>query len=177
MNEFKLIPKLYNWQLWRDKITPPTPTPPSPSGGGNLTLISGTINMNSIVLQTIGTIPNGTYIFSEAYITNASTNLINTPVAGLVLSNSGVAPSFSTAGTIAQSFPVLPCPPPGCLDPLPNLFVPENYLKLENSSFCFPPPCNSYYILQGGETISAILNTAAGIPATAKLDVIMNKIG
>lgn len=142
-----------------------------------------TIDLNTTSNQTIGIIPSGLYTTETAYVFNASTDLTVTSLDEIIVYNSGVTivpPTVppTTAGPIFSSKNILtPCPPPGCIDKVRNsLSTSQMVATLLNAQSCWPSPCN-IFILNGGETLSVQINTATGVPATAKLHIILNKIG
>lgn len=142
-------------------------------------VFTSTIDLNSTGVQTIATLPSGLYTPEKAYVSQASMNLSTSPVKNLIVSNSGIAvpaPWLNSGGSIFTSLEPGPCPPPvGCLDILTTLSLPEMAALLYNDQGCWPPPCNSF-VLNGGETLNAQIVTPTGVPVTAKIHIILNKI-
>ena len=142
--------------------------------------LTTTIDLNTTSNQPIGILPSGLYTPETAYVFDASTDLTVTPIDNLIVSNSGIAvpaPYLTTAGGIFSSKDPGPCPPPACLDILKNsLSLPQMVATLYYVQGCWPPPCN-VFILNGEENLSVQIVTPTGVPATAKIHIILNKIG
>lgn len=142
-------------------------------------VFTSTIDLNTTSNQPIATLPTGLYTSEKAYVSQASIDLSTSPVKNLIVSNSGIAvpaPWLNSGGSIFTSLEPGPCPPPvGCLDILTTLSLPEMVALLYNDQGCWPPPCN-VFVLNGGETLNAQIVTPTGVPATAKIHIILNKI-
>lgn len=145
-------------------------------------VFTSTIDLNTTSNQPIGILPSGSYTPETAYVFDASTDLTVTSLEQIIVYNSGVTiipPTVppTTAGPVFSSKNLLtPCPPPGCIDQVRNsLSTSQMIATLFKAQSCWPPPCN-VFVLNGGENLSVQIVTPTGVPATAKIHIILNKI-
>lgn len=149
------------------------------SGEDGLNTLNATVNLNTLDVQPLFTLPTGQYIIENAYLSGASVDTSSLPCEGLNIFNSGVIiPSGTTSGTLFSSTAPGPCSPAGCDEILNYMFVPQNYAKMYNiGGSCFPPPCNTSYTLTGDETINAQMTNVAGVVSTINVTLCIRKIG
>ena len=145
-------------------------------------VFTSTIDLNTTSNQPIGILPSGLYTPETAYVFDASTDLTVTSLEQIIVYNSGVTiipPTVppTTAGPVFSSKNLLtPCPPPGCIDQVRNsLSTSQMIATFFKAQSCWPPPCN-VFVLNGGENLSVQIVTPTGVPATAKIHIILNKI-